>query len=306
MQPILFHLDSTKDGTPYKRQVVVFPNRQIGKEGGYGKVFEACYADNRNERLAVKVLKPELYNNPIARERFRREGVFFRFIRHPHLVETEGYAEDGGRCYVVTRFIQGQTLQQIFDDNRNLFTEQQIVSQYIVPLLNVLSFLHHEHRVIHRDLKATNIIVESGSGNLRLIDLGIAKIHDLPSLTKPNQKGPLTEQYAPPEMINNRYPPAPATDLYSLGILLYLMLTRRLPFEHTNAAALYEMILNKPLPYHNQINPEMWMILSKLTDKELPKRYQSVAEVWGDLFPPPKKASPWDSLLNLLKKKQKK
>jgi eukaryotic-like serine/threonine-protein kinase len=304
MAPMLFtltheHCDGKVKGP--KRQVVVYPDRPIGKEGGFGKVFMGHYANQPNVQLAVKVLKPELCNNPKTRERFRREGCHFRDIRHPNLVETEGYVEEGGRCFVVTKYIKGKTLQEILDDSNNTFSNEQIIQNYLVPLLHVLDFLHRQHRVVHRDLKATNIIVEQETGQLKLIDLGIAKIMDLPAITQPGEIGPRTEQYAPPEMIKYDKPITPATDLYSVGILLYLLLTRRLPFVHANTEALYQLILTKSLPYNNLINEQLWVILNKLTQKNIEMRYQSVEELRIDLFPPPSQANLWGESLKWMK-----
>ena len=272
------------------RNVFVFPDRIIG-EGGYSYILEGRDRETGG-KLAVKAIDPRHNSNPIIRERARREGNELIFD-HPNIVKMVGYAELNGNMFIVSEFIEGETLQEKLDRGI-VFPEHQVIHKIILPLLDALEFLHNKS-ITHRDVKASNLLIEP-NGNVRLIDMGISQLGFLPPITDPDNY-PRTEHYASPEIIRGVKNLKPSTDLYSVGILLYQLFTNRLPFTHHNRYQLYQMILNGSLPHDNRIPPEMQLILHRLTRNSQEHRYQSVAELREVLSPTKTENDGWKTKL---------
>jgi tetratricopeptide (TPR) repeat protein len=203
--------------------------RPLGK-GGMGTVWLARRSDGRFEGLAaVKLLNLALLD-PVGAERFRREGTLLARLSHPGIARLlDAGVTDDGQPYLVLEYVQGERIDRACDAAR-LSPEQRIHR-----FLDVLGPVAHAHAnlIVHRDLKPSNILV-TGDGAVKLLDFGIAKLledggeAEASTLTDAAGGRALTPEYAAPEQIAGG-PVTTATDVYALGVLLYLLLTGRHP-----------------------------------------------------------------------------
>jgi serine/threonine-protein kinase len=203
-------------------------------EGGMGEVYLAREAEvGRN--VAIKLLKPGLSTSAILRG-FRREERILANLNHPNIARFYGYGKTTeGRPYFVMEYVEGESINQYCD-------AQELATRERLSLFrNVCAAVHysHQHLVIHRDIKPGNIIV-TADGSPKLLDFGIAKLLD-PTQSDTaahtvTQLGAMTPEYASPEQIRGENVTT-ATDVYSLGVLLYELLTGQRPYKLKSRAA---------------------------------------------------------------------
>ncbi len=234
--------------------------------GGMAAVYRA-HDTVLNRSVAIKVLEPALAIDPTAVERFRREAVTAANLEHQSIVRVFDVQEEGGLHFIAMRYVQGTTLRNILRDNGPLPLDA------IVNILKpVAAALHYAHQrgVIHRDVKPGNILVEP-DGTVLLTDFGIARAADSSqvALTATGQVMG-TADYLAPEQISGR-PADPRSDIYSLGVVLYEMLTGVTPFAgETTASILYRQVHDRPVPLRS-INPRLPAELQPIIDRVLAK-----------------------------------
>lgn len=237
----------------------------IGR-GGMAAVYRA-HDTALNRAVAIKVLEPSLSVDPNAVERFKREAVTAANLEHPSIVRVYDVEQSGNLHYIAMRYVQGTTLRDILRDNGSL--PPATCLKMIEPIAAALHYAHL-HGVIHRDVKPGNILVEP-DGTVLLTDFGIARAADnaQSSLTAHGHVMG-TADYLAPEQISGR-PAGAASDVYSLGIVLYEMLTGVTPFVGENTAAvLYKQVHEKPPPLHS-INSRLPSDLQPIMDRALAK-----------------------------------
>lgn len=193
-------------------------------EGGMGAVFKGI--DTMLEReVAIKMLKPELASQPDIVERFRTEAVTLAKLNHPNIATLYSFLRQDEDYFMVMEFVRGQTLDDVIKKFGAIDCNRAIVL-----LCQALEGIDHAHRmgIVHRDIKPANIML-TDSGSIKVMDFGIARVLGSARLTRQgNIVG--TVEYMSPEQVRGQ--PADArSDIYSLGILLYEMLTGRVPFE---------------------------------------------------------------------------
>ena len=253
----------------------------IGR-GGMAAVYRA-HDTALNRSVAIKVLEPALAIDPNAVERFRREAVTSANLEHPAIVRVYDVEQAGSLHYIAMRYVQGTTLREILRDNGALPLD--IALRIVEPIASALHYAH-SHGVIHRDVKPGNILVEP-DGTVLLTDFGIARAADnaQSSLTAVGHVMG-TADYLAPEQISGR-PAEPRSDVYSLGVVLYEMLTGKPPFagEHT-ATVLYRQVHEKPPPLR-QVNARLPSDLQPIIDRALAKnpavRYADPLDLARDL-----------------------
>src|SRR5215470_10646188 len=210
--------------------------REIGR-GGMGAVYEASRADNEfNKRAAIKLVKRGMDTDFILR-RFRKERQILAALDHPHIGGLlDGGTTDDGLPYFVMEFIEGQPLYSYCD------THQLNLSERLKLFRSICDAVHYAHQkqVVHRDIKPSNVLVTS-EGIPKLLDFGIAKLLN-PTLAGDITHDPtatamrlMTPEYASPEQVQGA-PTTPTTDVYSLGVLLYELLTGHRPYRLVNRA----------------------------------------------------------------------
>ena len=256
--------------------------RPIG-QGGMGRVWLAHRSDGRFEgQVAVKLLNLALLD-PVGAERFRREGSMLARLSHPNIARLldAGMAEDG-QPYLVLEYVEGERLDRYCEAQR-LGTVERL-SLY----RQVLAAVAHAHAnlVVHRDLKPSNIMV-TRQGDVKLLDFGIAKLiapdglDESSALTAEGSRA-LTPEFAAPEQILGQ-PVTTATDVYALGVLLYLLLSGRHPTAteaHTPAESIRAVIEVEPTGLGRG---DLDTVLAKTLRKNPGERYQSVAALADDL-----------------------
>ncbi|HLI06820.1 MAG TPA: serine/threonine-protein kinase [Ktedonobacteraceae bacterium] len=197
--------------------------------GGMGEVYRAYQRTAFNREVAVKIIRRDLAHDPVARERFSREAEVSSHLKHEHILPLFDYGQVDGQLFLVTPYIAGGNLSQRLR-NGPLPLEQ--VQQLFTPLVQAVAYIHRRG-IVHRDLKPSNVLLdtddETGEVYVRLIDFGIAKRSGAaaspPLTTAGHEMGTLV--YMAPERLNGIA--APSNDIYSLGVILYQMLTGRLP-----------------------------------------------------------------------------
>src|SRR5689334_16442334 len=210
--------------------------REIGR-GGMGAVYEASRADNEfNKRAAIKLVKRGMDTDFILR-RFRKERQILAALDHPHIAGLlDGGTTDDGLPYFVMEFIEGQPLYTYCDEH------QLNITQRLKLFRSICDAVHYAHQkqVVHRDIKPSNVLVTS-EGVPKLLDFGIAKLLN-PQLAGDITHDPtatamrlMTPEYASPEQVQGA-PTTPSTDVYSLGVLLYELLTGHRPYRLVNRA----------------------------------------------------------------------
>jgi serine/threonine protein kinase len=239
--------------------------RELGR-GGMGVVYLA--REVRLDRLvAIKVLPPHLAGDPTVRERFLREARTAAQLSHPNIVPIYRAEEVGGFAYFAMAFIEGENLLERVRDRGPLPTAD--VVRWLRESAWALAYAH-ARGVVHRDIKAANIMVERGSGRAVVTDFGIARDTNSTSLT---QAGEVvgTVHYMSPEQANGG-PLDGRSDPYSLGIAGYQALSGRLPFEGDNPAAILLAVASREAPSLASVAPQVPRPLVEVIDRCLRKQ----------------------------------
>jgi serine/threonine-protein kinase len=248
--------------------------------GGMGAVFRAT--DTRLHReVAVKVLKPELAGDPKFVERFRREARAAAALSHPNVAGVFDYGEDEGRNFIVMEYVRGRDLARLLREDGPLSSERTalIGAQIAEALAHA-----HEAGLVHRDIKPANVIV-GPDDRVKVTDFGIARAQADSSLTATGSVLG-TAQYISPEQASGEQV-GPASDVYSLGIVLYEMLTGSVPFtgDSTLAVAMRHMREEVPPPSSltADVPPALDSIVARATAKRPLDRFRGAGELATEL-----------------------
>jgi serine/threonine protein kinase len=265
---------------------------QVIGHGGMGAVFLA--QQSRPIRtVAVKVLIPSLSLDPdqqrIFLERFRREADTVAKLEHKNILPIyeyeEAIVEHQKLAYLVMPFIRGGTLRERIDEMKRDGThfDLNLVASYISQVADALDYAHGMG-VVHRDIKPGNLLFHL-DGRLLLSDFGIVRLHAMPSLTFVGSFVG-TAEYASPEQVSGGQVDA-RSDIYSLGIILYELLTESLPFTGPSPFAVMSKVLSDPVPSVRDIRPDLSPAIDAVVMKTVAKRpedrYQTAAEMAADL-----------------------
>jgi len=248
------------------------------EEGGMGTIYRASHL-KLTRSVAVKVLHQNLTSNPQFKERFINEANILAKLSHPAIINIYDFIESDGQYFIITEFIEGETLADLISNNE--LNSIELILNLFRQILNGISYAHN-NGIVHRDLKPSNIMVQSDN-TVKILDFGIAKLSDSSkSLTKTGTKmGSL--YYMSPEQVLGKEIDS-RTDIYSLGIVLFEMLTKKMPYE-TNTDSDYELmdsILKQDIPDLNLhisgIDQSLNHIIQKATCKNPDNRFISCSE----------------------------
>ena len=242
-------------------------------EGGMGRVYLAEHARVTERRYAVKVLKRELTQNPKFMNQFFEEARHQAQLSHPNVVQMTDYFKEGEDYFLVLDYVEGHSLAEMIDSSHGPLPQKQAL-QIFKGILGALNSAH-EKAILHRDIKASNVMID-GSGRALLTDFGIARqAGDEQAASLGHVIG--TPEYMSPEQFIDSDKIDHRSDVYSAGILLFEMLTGRLPFEGSQDK-LKEQHLGVSVPNPRSINPKLKKCLGeivvKATQKQPDARFQ--------------------------------
>jgi eukaryotic-like serine/threonine-protein kinase len=248
--------------------------------GGMSTVYRAF--DETLERwVAIKVLHADMSQDDAQLERFRREARAAARLSHPHVVTVIDAGEDDGRPFIVFEYVEGETLKDRIRRHGRLPVAEAVA--YAIEIGRGLMAAHAE-RIVHRDVKPQNVLIDA-EGRAKVTDFGIARSLELDGLTAAGRVLGTTDYVAPEQAIGEGA--TEQSDLYSLGVCLWEMLTGEVPFKGDNQVAVAMQHVRNPLPDVTSYRPEVSAIVASVVDratrKELQNRYQSVEEMVHDL-----------------------
>ncbi len=246
--------------------------------GGMSTVYRA--KDTRLKRyVAIKVLKTEYSNDANFVAKFRVEAQASAGLTHPNIVSVYDVCEDNGRNFIVMELVEGITLKEYIALNGRLSMDQAI--DFSIQIASGLEAAH-DHHVIHRDIKPQNIIV-SKTGILKITDFGIAKAATSNTMST---AGMGSVHYISPEQARGGYSDE-RSDIYSLGITMYEMITGRVPFEGDTNVAIALMHIQNDIVPPRKLYPDIFSSLEKVvlkaTQKKPEKRYFTTHSLINDL-----------------------
>jgi eukaryotic-like serine/threonine-protein kinase len=248
--------------------------------GGMSTVYLA--RDITLERwVAVKVMHREMSDQPDQIERFRREARAVAQLSHPNVVSVIDAGEDGGHPYIVFEYVDGETLKQRIERVGPLPVDE--ATAYAIEIGRGLAAAH-ARRLVHRDVKPQNVLIDS-EGRAKVTDFGIARSLEADGLTQTGRVLGTTD-YVSPEQAMGRGVDA-RTDVYSLGVLLYEMLTGEVPFTAETVVGVAMKHVNEEMPDVQRKRPEvssaLAAVIERSTAKDPKKRYPDMASCLADL-----------------------
>jgi len=239
------------------------------------------------KQVAIKVPHEEMESDPVLIERFKREQEIGQELDHPGVVRTYN-GEPRSRSYMVIEWVEGRLLRALLNQGCQGQTCKLPIDQAVKITLGICDALDymHKHGVVHRDLKPENIMVDS-EDRIKIIDFGIAMKEDARRLTFANLSPTLgTPDYISPEQVKGQRGDQ-RSDIYSLGVMFYEMLTGQVPFSGPNPfAVMNERVLNDPKPARKlnpEIAPQLQEILYRALERDPRHRYATASEMAWDL-----------------------
>ncbi len=253
--------------------------KSIG-EGGMANVYLA-YDTILDRNVAIKLLRGDLASDEKFVHRFQREALSASSLNHPNIVEVYDVGEDSGNYYIVMEYIEGKHLKDLIKKRGKLTTSE--VVDIMMQITDGMSVAHDSY-IIHRDIKPQNIMILE-NGLVKITDFGIAMAMNATQLTQTNSvMGSV--HYLPPEQANGNGSSL-QSDIYSMGIVMYELLTGKLPFRGDNAVEIALKHLREPMPDIKEELPtipnSIANIILKATAKNPKNRYTDAREMHEDL-----------------------
>ncbi len=250
--------------------------------GGMSIVYKAY--DRVDDRIvAVKILKDEFMANEEFRMRFKNESKAISMLSHPNIVKVYDVSFGENLQYIVMEYVEGITLKEYIERQKVLDIRE--AEHFVIQILRALQHAH-DKGIIHRDIKPQNIILLPNA-NIKVTDFGIARFNHMEARNVNESSAIGSVHYVSPEQAKGEYTDA-RSDIYSVGVVLYEMLTGRVPFEAETDTSVARMQLMQEAERPSKLNPAIPLGLEQITLRALQKnpadRYQSAAEFLSDLY----------------------
>jgi tRNA A-37 threonylcarbamoyl transferase component Bud32 len=248
--------------------------------GGMSTVYRALDV-TLERRVAIKLMNREVATDSDQLERFRREARAVAQLSHPHIVGVIDAGEDDGRPYIVLEYVEGETLKDRIRRMGRLPIAESVA--YAIEIARALGAAHARH-IIHRDVKPQNVLIDE-EGSAKVTDFGIARTLEEDGLTADGRVLGTTDYVSPEQALGQHV--TGQSDLYSLGIVLYEMLTGEVPFKGENQVAVAMKHVREEIPDVQGKRPEVSAALAAVLDTATAKRqedrYANDAELISDL-----------------------
>lgn len=250
----------------------------IGR-GGMAIVYRV-FDLKTHQTVALKVLREEYEDDPEYKERFKREAEVNKKLNHPNVVNSIDAGFISGVSYIAFEYVDGQTLKEVIAEKGKMEQEEAVHCA-----LSILAALSHAHQrgIIHRDVKSQNVMI-TRNGQVKIADFGIAGLADTKTLTSDGNVMGSVHYFSPEQAKGMRA--TSASDLYSVGIILYEMLTGHVPFEGETAVSVAMMhLMDTPKPVQDEADVcrAVELIMERALKKEPRDRYQSADAMIRDL-----------------------
>jgi len=251
-------------------------------EGGMGVVYLA--EDTKlDRRVAIKSLPSHIASNSAERERFKVEAKAAAALNHPNIAIIHNIEENADHLYIIMEYIDGRELKEVVRANENKALPFVQVIDYAIQIARGLQAAHNKE-IVHRDIKSANIML-THDGQIKIMDFGLAKISGTEQLTKEGTTIG-TAAYMSPEQARHEEAD-PRSDIWSFGIILYELLSGKVPFHGDyEAAVLYDILHTEPEPLESlnkEIPAELSQVVKRCLERDKLKRYQSAPEIISDL-----------------------
>src|SRR3984957_5357647 len=248
--------------------------------GGMSTVYRALH-ETLQRQVAIKLLNREVASDSDQLERFRREARAVAQLSHPHVVGVIDAGEDESRPYIVFEYVEGETLKERIRRLGRLPIAEAVA--YAIEIARALGAAHARH-IVHRDVKPQNVLIDE-EGSAKVTDFGIARTLDEEGLTADGRVLGTTDYVSPEQALGQ--PVTGQSDLYSLGVVLYEMLTGEVPFKGENQVAVAMKHVREQLPDVQTKRPEISAALASVvetaTAKRQEDRYADDVELIADL-----------------------
>jgi len=259
-----------------------FLNQTIGKyqltrvigEGGMACVYEGVH-EKLGTKVAVKVLNPLLARNAQLRQRFENEANFMASLNHPNIARVLDIEDQDGTLAIVMELLEGEDLDERVKRKGPLSAEE--IKPLFGQLLNAFEYAHSKG-IVHRDIKPANIFVDA-SNHVKILDFGIAKVFGTGNEMTQTGTQMGTPVYMSPEQVKGDKSIDHRSDIYSLGVTLYFLLSGRAPFKSHDESTfeIFTKIVNEPIPLLDN-NDFFNSIINKAAAKDRNERFQSIEE----------------------------
>ena len=247
--------------------------KKIG-QGGMATVYEAKHITFDNRKVAIKILDPILSRNKDITSRFKNEAKIMASLDHPNIVKVVDFESKNEILAIIMEFLDGKNLKNLINNN-SLSHEQKLnIFKQILPAFDY----GHQQKVIHRDIKPSNIFLTDNYSTAKILDFGIAKLLDSDNLQTATGMSMGTPMFMSPEQVRGKRNINQKTDIYSLGVLLYYIISEKTPYDKNDSQYdILTKIVNQPIPElknENQLN----LIIKKATAKNPNERYLNCQE----------------------------
>src|SRR4030088_1506688 len=233
--------------------------------GGMSTVYRAL-DETLQRQVAIKLMNREVASDSDQLERFRREARAVAQLSHPHVVGVIDAGEDAGSPYIVLEYVEGETLKERIRRQGRLSIAESVA--YAIEIARALGVAHARH-IVHRDVKPQNVLIDE-EGSAKVTDFGIARTLEEEGLTADGRVLGTTDYVSPEQALGQ--PVTGQSDLYSLGVVLYEMLTGEVPFKGENQVAVAMKHVREILPDVQSKRPEVSAALASIVDNDTAKR----------------------------------